>query len=268
MSCQKKNRKTHKKVRTQKSRKTYKKIRRQKIRNKTGGNENNSIVIPPRVDVVIGMVQSAIYDPSVYNDSTPVARDGLRLNGLKNLRGLQILSFDNNYTMAVTNMHIGADVGMGRRMGLSMTASLGENYIIHIRDIYVDYHRFPSEYFMQMIIPFLSASGGLVNCLYPHQEVGGNVYIANVNSQVVPLVTVRLITSLYTVSFIDADANPLSQATSNIDGLRALNEGELRKLIIPKFILLTKKEIISNISGKRDNSDDYDSHKKIKKHRT
>ena len=259
MSCQKKKtRKIHKKRRTQKTRNRNR---------KTGGNENNSFVAP-RVDVVIGMVQSAIYDPSVYNDSTPVARDGLRLNGLKNLRGLQILTFDNNYTMAVTSMHISADVGMGRRMGLSMTASLGENFIIHIRDIYVDYHRFPSEYFMQMIVPFLSASGGLVNSLYPHQEVGGNVYIANVNSQVVPLVNVRLITTLYTVSFIDADANPLSQATSNIDGLRALNEGELRKLIIPKFILLTKKEIISNISGKRDNSDDYDSHKKIKKHRT
>ena len=262
MSCQKKKRKTQKKIRPQKSRKTQKKLRTQKTVNKTGGNENNS---PPRVDVVIGMVQSATYDPSVYNDSTPVARDGLRLNGLKNLRGLQILSFDNNYTMAVTNMHIGADVGMGRRMGLSMTASLGENYIIHIRDIYVDYHRFPSEYFMQMIIPFLSASGGLVNSLYPHQDVGGNVYIANVNSQVVPLVNVRLITTLYTVSFIDADANPLSQATSNIDGLRDLNEGELRKLLTPKFILLTKKEISS---GKRDNSDDYDSHKKIKKHKT
>ena len=252
MSCQKK-----------KTRKIHKKRRTQKTRNKnrkTGGNENNSFVAP-RVDVVIGMVQSAIYDPSVYNDSTPVARDGLRLNGLKNLRGLQILTFDNNYTMAVTSMHISADVGMGRRMGLSMTASLGENFIIHIRDIYVDYHRFPSEYFMQMIIPFLSASGGLVNSLYPHQEVGGNVYIANVNSQVLPLVNVRLITTLYTVSFIDADANPLSQATSNIDGLRALNEGELRKLITPKFILLTKKEISSN---KRCNSDDHDSHKKRK----
>lgn len=265
MSCQKENsRKTYKKRRTKKNRKTYNKRRRQKTMNKNimaGGND------PPRVDVVIGMVQSAIYDPSVYDDSTPVARDGLRLNGLKNLRGLQILSFDNNYTMAVTNMHIGADVGMGRRMGLSMTASLGENYIIHIRDIYVDYHRFPSEYFMQMIIPFLSATGGLVNSLYPHQEVGGNVYIANVNSQVLPLVNVRLITTLYTVSFIDADANPLSQATSNIDGLRALNEGELRKLITPKFILLTKKEISSNISGKRDNNDDNDSHKKIQKKR-
>jgi hypothetical protein len=259
MSCQKK-----------KTRKIHKKRRTQKTRNKnrkTGGNENNSFVAP-RVDVVIGMVQSAIYDPSVYNDSTPVARDGLRLNGLKNLRGLQILTFDNNYTMAVTSMHISADVGMGRRMGLSMTASLGENFIIHIRDIYVDYHRFPSEYFMQMIVPFLSASGGLVNSLYPHQEVGGNVYIANVNSQVLPLVNVRLITTLYTVSFIDADANPLSQATSNIDGLRALNEGELRKLITPKFILLTKKEISSNINGKRGNSDDHVSHKKIKKHRT
>ena len=172
------------------TRKTNKRRRTQKSRNKnriTGGVDNNSIIIPPRVDVVIGMVQSAMYDPSVYDDSTPVARDGMRLNGLKNLRGLQILSFDNNYTMAVTSMHIGADVGMGRRMGLSMTASLGENFVIQIRDIYVDYHRFPSEYFMQMITPFLSASGGLVNSLYPHQEVGGNVYIANVNSHVLPL---------------------------------------------------------------------------------
>jgi hypothetical protein len=99
-----------------------------------------------------------------------------------------------------------------------------------------------------------------------HQEVGGNVYIANVNSQVFPLVNVHLITSLYSISFIEADANPLSQATSNILGLRALNEGELNKLLTPKFILLTKKESSSNIKRSRDNSG-YETHKKIQRNK-
>ena len=219
---------------------------------------------PRRVDVAIGMVQSAIYDPTVYDDSSPVARDGMRLNGLTNLRGLQILSFDSNYVMGVSSMHIGADVRNGRRLGLSMKAHLGENFIINIRDIYVEYHRFPSEYFMQMIVPFLSESGGLVNSLYPHQDVGGNVYIPNVNGHVLELLNKSLITSLYTVSFIDADANPLSQATSNIAGLRDLNEGELDKLLAPKFILLTKKESSSSISRKRDNGV-YEGKKKVTK---
>jgi hypothetical protein len=238
---------------------TQKKDRTKKTK---GGCDNNS---PQRVDVVIGMVQTAIYDPTVYNDSAPSSRDGMRLNSLKNLRGLNILSFDNNYTMAVSNMHIGVNVGIGRRMNLRMTENLGENFIIHIRDIYVDYHRFPSEYFMQMITPFLSASGGLINSLYPHQDVGGNVYIANVNSHVLSLVNVRLITLLYDVSFIDADTNPLSQATSNIPELRDLNEGELNKLLTPKFILLTKKENNSKINSKRCNSDDSNVLRKIKK---
>lgn len=237
-----------------------------KTRRLKGGDDNNAIIIPQRVDVVIGMVQSEIYDSNVYNDSTPAARDGMRINGLKNLRGLQIISFDNNYTMAVTTKHISADVGIGRRMCISMTESLGENFRIYIRDIYVDYHRFPSEYFIQMVTPFLSATGGLVNSLYPHQEVGGNVYIANVNSQVFPLVNVHLITSLYSISFIEANANPLSQATSNILGLRALNEGELNKLLTPKFILLTKKESSSNIKRKRDNSG-YETHKKVQRNK-
>ena len=77
-----------------------------------------------------------------------------------------------------------------------------------------------------------------------------------------PLINVRLITTLYTVSFIDADANPLSQATSNIHGLRVLNDGELSKLLTPKFILLTKKD---SGSRKRDSSDDYNPRKKIQK---
>ena len=55
MSCQKENsRKTYKKRRTKKPRKTHRKRRRQKTMNKNimaGGND------PPRVDVVIGMVQ-------------------------------------------------------------------------------------------------------------------------------------------------------------------------------------------------------------------
>jgi hypothetical protein len=200
----------------------------------------------------------------VYDDSSPVARDGMRLNSLTNLRGLQILSFDKNYAMGVSSMHIGADVSNGRRLSSSMRA-LGP---INIRDIYVEYHRFPSEYFMQMIVPFLGESGGLVNSLYPHQDVGGNVYIPNVNGHVLELVNKSLITSLYNVSFIDADANPLSQATSNIAGLRDLNEGELEKLLAPKFILLTKKESSSSSSSSRKRGNgDYEAKKKVTKFR-
>ena len=220
---------------------------------RVGGND------PRQVDVAIGMVQSATYDPTVYDDSSPVARDGMRLNGLTNLRGLQILSFDKNYAMGVSSMHIGADVSNGRRLSSSMRA-LGP---VNIRDIYVEYHRFPSEYFMQMIVPFLGESGGLVNSLYPHQDVGGKVYVPNVNGHVLELVNKSLITSLYNVSFIDADANPLSQATSNIAGLRDLNEGELDKLLTPKFILLTKKESSISSSRKRGNGD-YEAKKKVK----
>jgi hypothetical protein len=258
--------KTKKKTRTNTNKKKARRVREKRKTKKMKGGDDDAITIPERVDVAIGMVQTVIYDPTVYNDSTPSSRDGMRLNGLKNLRGLKILSFDNNYTMAVTRWHIGTDVRIGRRMSLSMTENLGENFIIHIRDIYVDYHRFPSEYFMQMITPFLSATGGLVNSLYPHQEAGGNVYIANLNSQVLHLVNARLITSLYDVSFIDADSNPLCQATANIPGLRVLNEGELNKLLTPKFILLTKKVNAIN-NCKRVNLGDHDTPKKVQKHK-
>jgi hypothetical protein len=209
-----------------------------------GGNDSDVIIIRPRrVDVIIGMVQAISYHPEVYDDSTPAARDGMRIHQLKILRGLPILSFDNNYAMGVTDMHIKTDVNVGRRMKVSMTDHLGPQFVLHIRDIYIDYHRFPAGYFIQLVESFFSIKGGLVDCLYPYQEIGGTIYIANVNYEVLPLINVNFITSLYDVSFIDATENPLSQATMNIPGLQNLNRTELNKLLIPQFILLTKKRI-------------------------
>ena len=201
---------------------------------------------PRQVNMVIGMVQAATYDPDLCDHASPAARDGMRINHLIRQTGLPVVSIDTNYRMPVTDMHLSANTDSGHRLckTLQQKQWFGDIQIddIQIKDIFVDYHRFPSAYFQQFLRPFLGECGGLVGCLYSYQRVGGCVYIANLGDAEI-MVKKEHITSRYTVSYVDANENPLSQATSAIHVLREQNQTELDKITKSfKFILLTKTD--------------------------
>ena len=212
------------------------------------------------------MVQAASYDPTLYDDTSPAARDGMRINSLVRQTGIPILSIDTHFQMPVSDMHLSANTDTGRRLKATIQGEFGPRFCtalrqhpgfrhvvtiddVQIQDMFVDYHRFPSAYFQKFLRPFLSETGGLVGDLYLRQVVGGRVFVANIG-EALDLANRNHITSRYDVSLVGADQNPLHRATSAIAELHTQNQTELDKIInAPPFILLTKKDSSSSSSS-------------------
>lgn len=230
------------------------------------------------INVAIGMVQAASYNPILNDVTTPAARDGMRINSLVRQTGVPILSIDTYFQMAVSDMHLSANIDTGRRLKATIQGDFSPRFCaalrqypgfedivsmddVRILDMFVDYHRFPSEYFQNFLRPFISETGGLVGDLYHRQVVGGRVFFANIG-EALELTHKNHITSRYKVSFAAADQNPLYIATSAIVELQIQNETEISKIInAPPFILLTKK----NSSSSSDSSSSSQLSRKRKK---